>query len=78
MRLIFEEVDREYFLEVILDSEDLAKIQESDGVIEEYYWDDRYITDINVFIRKETPLCRSVKGKKVIKRKHEKYVLNEQ
>ena len=65
MRLIFEEIDREYFLEVILDCEDLDNLIYSEGVVQEYFWDDRYITDINVFVRKEGIRCHWLKGKKL-------------
>lgn len=66
MRLIFEEVDREYFFEIILSTEDLEKIKTLGGIIKEYLWGENNIRDINVYIRqeKEGAICHSLKVKK--------------
>lgn len=71
MRLIFEEVDHEYFFEIILSAEDLEDIQTLDGIIREYIWDTNNIRDINVYIRKDKKgdLCHSLKERRQVQKK---------
>lgn len=64
MRVIFEIIDREHFFEVILNDEDLETLTEKGDLIGDYLLgDERELTNINVYLRKEDfmPL---VKGKK--------------
>lgn len=64
MRLIWEEVDNEYFLELILNLHDIDKIKEESGLVREFIWPDHPITKINVFIRQGIQHMPLVKGKK--------------
>lgn len=63
MRVIFEEVDREYFLEICLSASDKEKISSKDGVVGEYLWDGNGIKGINIFIRTEGEKMPLKKGK---------------
>lgn len=64
--MIFEEVDHEYFFEIILSTEDLEQIKTLGGILREYLWEGNNIRDINVYIRqeKEGAICHSLKEKK--------------
>ena len=66
MRVIFEEVDHEYFFELVLSPQDFEQIETFGGIIKDCVWEGNGIKDINVFIRKEkeNKLCHSLKEKK--------------
>lgn len=68
MRIIFEEVEREFFFEVILGAADLERIQDFGGVVGEFLWDIDGIKYINVFVRQgdEAMPLKKGKSKKVI------------
>lgn len=68
MRVIFEEVDNEFFLEVILTAYDFEKIENFGGVIGNYVWENKTVKDLNVYIRKEKDnrQCHSSKERKQV------------
>jgi len=63
VRLIWEEVDNEYYLELILNLHDIDKIKEESGLVREFIWPDHPITKINVFIRQGIQHMPLKKGK---------------
>jgi hypothetical protein len=63
MRVIWEEVDNEYYLELILNLHDIDKIKEEPGLVREFKWPDSVINKINVFIREGGEHMPLVKGK---------------
>lgn len=67
MRIIFEEVEGEYFFEVILTPKDLETISAFGGIIRDCLWEGNGIKNINVYIRKEkeSELCPSLKEKQL-------------
>lgn len=69
MRIIFEEVDNEYFFEIILTPIDHEKLNQFGGVVGDFFWNAEGIKNINVFVRigeNDMPL---VKGKAAKSRK---------
>ena len=68
MRVIFEEVDSEYFFELILNPTDFERIEMLGGIIGTFVWDGDGIRDVNVYIRKEKEkeLCHSLKEKEPV------------
>jgi hypothetical protein len=66
MRVIFEEVDGEYFFEIILTPYDLEKLDTYGGIIGDFAWEGNGVRDINVYIRKEkeSDSCHSSKERK--------------
>lgn len=52
MRVIFEELDGDYYFEVILLDEEIERLA-SDGVCKDFVWDKDFQRDLNIFIRKE-------------------------
>jgi len=80
--VIFEEVDKELFFEVVLTSQDFDQLEFLGGVIGDFICEISDAKTINVYIRKEKDLCLSLKDQKpkhkfIRKRKRGKYVLNE-
>ena len=64
MRVIFEEVDREYYLEIILNLHDIDRIKEDSGLSRDFKWPSDQINKINVFVRKGSQHMPLVKGEK--------------
>ena len=65
MRVIFEESELQLFFEIILSPDDISRFAEFSGIVGEYAIDYQGIKTINVFIRKEGELCRSLKERKL-------------
>lgn len=64
MRVIFEEIDRELFFEVVLTSLDFDQIELLGGVIGDFICEISEAKTINVYIRKEKDLCHLSKAQK--------------
>lgn len=66
MRVIFEEVDDEYYFEVILSRRDLEHFDTFGGIIGDFIWEGDGIKPMNVYIRKEkeSESCHLSKEKK--------------
>lgn len=79
MRVIFEEVENEYFFEVILTDDDYYQVEELGGVIKNCIWEGNGIKQINIFLRKEKEknLCHLLKEKKHPVKKDSQKILNE-
>ena len=72
MRVIFEEVQRELFFEIVLNTRDIDHFAQFEGIVGDFVWDiDGIVREINVFIRKEkdNELCHLSKEKKQVPKK---------
>ena len=79
MRVIFEEVEKELFFEVILNSRDVEHFQQFDGIVGDFIWNVNGLREINVFIRKEkeSEICHSLKEKKLVVEKDSQKISKE-
>jgi hypothetical protein len=64
--VIFEEVDGEYFFELILDQEDFDQMNTFGGIIRDYVWENGAVKLINIYLHpeKKEGLCHLSKEKK--------------
>lgn len=53
MRVIFEKVEGQYFLEIILGWKDIKRLESGGELQGDFIWEENEINDLNVFIRKE-------------------------
>ena len=51
--MIFENVEGQYFLEIILGWKDIKKLDVKGELQGDFFWEENEIADLNVFIRKE-------------------------
>jgi len=61
MRVIFEEIDNEYYLEIILDLLELQVLSDSQELVEEFVWEASEIKSINIMVTKGSATCPSRK-----------------
>lgn len=53
MRVIFENVEGQYFLEIILGWKDVKSLESRGELQSDFFWEENEIADLNIFIRKE-------------------------